>query len=384
LRSGKVNIVIGTHRLLQKDIGFKDLGLLIIDEEQRFGVEHKEFIKKMFVGVDILSLSATPIPRTLYLTLSGIRDISILETPPEKRQPIKTILAEFDEGLVKVAIANELNRQGQVYFLNNDIKTLPLLQKKIQSILPEAKIAIAHGKMKKHTLEDKILQFIEQKYDILLCTTIIENGIDIPNVNTIIINNADCFGLAQLHQIRGRVGRSSVRGYAYLLYQPEKVLSTDAEKRLHTLKEFTALGVGYRIALKDLEIRGAGNILGPQQSGYVQSIGFTLYCKILEESVQELKGEKLPAEPSFTLPSAQENYIPADYMEEETLRVSFYRRIMEVRSLTELHLIEAEMIDRFGRIPKATQNLIHNLQAQLNRQTSKVKKVFTHPRFRKK
>jgi transcription-repair coupling factor (superfamily II helicase) len=383
LKKGTIDVVIGTHRLLQQDIGFKDLGLLIVDEEQRFGVEHKEFMKKMFVNVDILSLSATPIPRTLYMTMSGVRDISVLSTAPEKRQPIKTICTEFSESTVRQAITDELRRNGQIYFLNNDIKALPVLQRKIHMLVPEARICIAHGKMPKHELEEVIIKFIDQKYDILLCTTIIENGIDIPNVNTIIVNNADCFGLAQLHQIRGRVGRSSVKGYAYLLYHPDKILSTDAQKRLHTLKEFTALGAGYRIALKDLEIRGAGNILGSQQSGYVQSIGFTLYCKLLEESVRELKGEKIEKEEVFTLPSREENYIPSDYMAEEELRISFYRRILEVTSLPELSAISNELKDRFGEIPKATQNLINNVTYQLNRKAGKVKKVHYHPKFKK-
>lgn len=365
LKAGVVDIVIGTHRLLQKDIGFKNLGLLIVDEEQRFGVEHKEFIKKMFVGVDILTLSATPIPRTLYMSLSGVRDISVLQTAPQNRRPIQTICAEYTDETISKAITRELSRQGQVYLLNNDIRSLDKLKAKLLKLFPEARIGIGHGKMHKHELEQTILDFSEQKLDILLCTTIIENGIDIPNVNTIIVNNADHFGVSQLHQIRGRVGRADKQAYAYLLYKPEKVLTDEARARLHALKEFTALGAGYRIALRDLEIRGSGNILGPQQSGFVQSIGFTLYCKLLEESLAELKGETIEKEQVFTLPSGQENFIPQEYMEEEALRVSFYQRIMEVQSTAELHELEQEMRDRFGVIPKATQNLITNIRYQL-------------------
>ncbi len=366
IAAGTVDVVIGTHRLIQKDVIFKDLGLLIIDEEQRFGVEHKEYIKKARAGVDILTLSATPIPRTLYLSLSGTRDLSVLETAPENRHPIKTILSEYDEALIKNALRLELERQGQIFFLHNNIAEIEKIAAKLKALVPELKILVAHGRMPKESLENTILSFINGEADLLLCTTIIENGIDIPRVNTIIVNEADHFGLSQLHQIRGRVGRSIIKAYAYFLYDKNKILNSDAEKRLHALKEFAALGVGYRIALRDLEIRGAGNILGSQQSGHIQTIGFTLYCKLLEESIRELKGEKIEKEQLFKLPLNQENFIPAEYMDEEQLRISFYKRIMEAGSVGELSDIEFEMKDRFGRVPAAVKNLITNIRYQIN------------------
>lgn len=369
IKKGVVDIAIGTHRLLQKDVNFPNLGLLIIDEEQRFGVEHKEFFKKMQVGVDILAMSATPIPRTLYLALSGARDISILQTAPENRHPIKTILTEYNDNVVKTAVEYELKRDGQIFFLHNNIKDIEKTAGAIKKLVPDAKVLIAHGQMPQHQLEDTVLEFIDGKADILVCTTIIENGIDIPRVNTIIINNADYFGLSQLHQIRGRVGRSTTKAYAYLLYEKNKMLNPDAEQRLHALKEFTALGAGYKIALRDLEIRGSGNILGPQQSGHVQGIGFTLFCKLMEESIRELKGEKIEKEELFTLPSDRENFIPYEYMEEETLRISFYQRIMDARQISEVQSIEEEMKDRFGKVPQAAKNLLTTISRQLRERT---------------
>lgn len=366
IAAGNVDVVIGTHRLIQKDVIFKNLGLLIIDEEQRFGVEHKEYIKKIKTGVDILTLSATPIPRTLYLSLSGTRDLSILETAPENRHPIKTILSEYDETLIKNALKLELARNGQIFFLHNNIAEIGSIATTLQALVPELKVLIAHGRMPKEVLEKTIISFVNGDADLLLCTTIIENGIDIPRANTIIVNNADHFGLSQLHQIRGRVGRSTLKAYAYFLYDKNKALNPDAEKRLHALKEFAALGVGYRIALRDLEIRGAGNILGAQQSGHVQTIGFTLYCKLLEESIRELKGEKIAKEELFKLPLNQENFIPAEYMDEEALRISFYKRILEATSVGDLSDLEFEMKDRFGRVPPAVKNLITNVRYQLN------------------
>ncbi|MDR1997153.1 MAG: transcription-repair coupling factor [Candidatus Margulisbacteria bacterium] len=365
LKAGRTDIVIGTHRLLQQDIGFKDLGLLIVDEEQRFGVEHKEFIKKLTVNVDILMLSATPIPRTLYLSLSGMRDISILRTPPKARRAIKTMLAEYSDADLQQAVARELERSGQIFILNNDIKTLPYWQRKLKTLAPGARTVVAHGKMPKAQLEKAVLSFVERRTDIMLCTTIIENGIDIPNANTIIVLNADYFGLAQLHQIRGRVGRSAVQAYACLFYSPHKILSAEAEARLHSLKEFTMLGAGYRLAMKDLELRGAGNILGAQQSGFVQNVGFTLYNKMLEEAAREVRGETVEKEKLFTLPAGQENFIPADYLEEEVLRISFYRRIMDCKSAQEVARIEQELKDRFGELPEQSINLLNSIREQL-------------------
>lgn len=319
----------------------------------------------MQVGVDILAMSATPIPRTLYLALSGARDISILQTAPENRHPIKTILTEYSDNVIKTAVEYELKRGGQVFFLHNNIKDIEKTAGAIKKLVPGSSVLIAHGQMPQHQLEDTVLEFIDGKADILVCTTIIENGIDIPRVNTIIINNADCFGLSQLHQIRGRVGRSTTKAYAYLLYEKNKMLNPDAERRLHALKEFTALGAGYKIALRDLEIRGSGNILGPQQSGHVQGIGFTLFCKLMEESIRELKGEKIEKEDLFTLPSDKENFIPYEYMEEETLRISFYQRIMDARQISEVQSIEEELKDRFGKVPPAAKNLLTTIVRQI-------------------
>jgi transcription-repair coupling factor (superfamily II helicase) len=366
LKSGQTNIVIGTHRLLQKDVAFQNLGLLVVDEEQRFGVEHKEFIKKLTVNVDILTLSATPIPRTLYLSLSGMRDISLLRTPPKHRRPIKTILAEYAPEKLKVALDRELERGGQIFVLNNDIKSLPYWQAKIKEQVPAARVVLSHGKMPKHKLEQAVLDFVERRVDVLLCTTIIENGIDIPGANTIIVLNADHFGLAQLHQIRGRVGRSAQQAYAYLFYSAAAILNPEAEARLHALKEFTMLGAGYRLAMRDLEIRGSGNILGTQQSGFVQNVGFTLYNKMLEDSVREVRGEKIEEEQIFRLPAKQENYLPQDYMEEEVLRIAFYRRIMDSKTVQDIENIEQELRDRFGRLPQPSLNLLRAIREQLN------------------
>ncbi|GBR75455.1 transcription-repair coupling factor [Candidatus Termititenax persephonae] len=365
LKAGRVDIVIGTHRLLQKDIGFRDLGLLIVDEEQRFGVEHKEFIKRLTVNVDILTLSATPIPRTMYLSLSGMRDISILRTPPKARRAIKTVLSGYSDAALRRALTSELARGGQVFVLNDDIKTLGYWQRKIKELTPAARAAVTHGRMPKADLEKAVLDFVERRTDVLLCTTIIENGIDIPGANTIVVLQADHFGLAQLHQIRGRVGRSAQQAYAYLFYNPAKVLRAEAESRLHALKEFTMLGAGYRLAMRDLEIRGSGNILGAQQSGFVQNVGFTLYSKMLEESVREVRGETVEPEKIFKLPAAQENYLPEDYLAEEVLRIAFYRRIMDAKSLAEVENIEQDLRDRFGELPRPTQNLLQNIRAQL-------------------
>jgi len=361
IKKGEVDIVIGTHRLIQKDVSFADLGLLIIDEEQRFGVEHKEKIKKTYPLVDVLLLSATPIPRTLYLSLSGARSIDVINTPPRGRKPIKTIVSEYDEDTITNAIRAEIADGGQVFFLNNDIKTLPTIEHSLQRLLPDLKIGIAHGRMSKNSMEDILVKFFDKEIDLLLCTTIIENGVDIPSVNTIIINNADHFGLSQLHQIRGRVGRSEKQSYAYLVYQKNKVLSEDGRKRLHALKEYVVLGSGYQIALKDLEIRGSGSILGREQSGHMISIGFTLFMKMLESELSELKGET-KEDRRIVFPHNEENFIPDDYLLEDELRISFYQKLFGSSDLEQIEKVETEMVDRFGQLPKATVNLIDNLR----------------------
>ncbi|MGC8786665.1 MAG: transcription-repair coupling factor, partial [Anaerolineae bacterium] len=328
LREGKIDIVIGTHRLLQKDVEFKDLGLLIVDEEQRFGVRHKEWLKQMRQHIDVLTLTATPIPRTLYMSLSGVRDMSTIDTPPEERLPIRTQVAEYNESLIRRAILREMNRGGQTYFVHNRVQGIRQIAQRLQKIVPEASIAIAHGQMPEEKLSQVMLDFAAGKYDVLVCTSIIESGLDIPNVNTIIINRADTFGLAQLYQLRGRVGRSTAQAYAYLLYDKRQRLSEVARRRLEAILEASELGAGFRIAMRDLEIRGAGEILGARQHGHIAAIGFELYCRLLAQAVQELKEKGLQAEavtPEVTLPPVIElplqAYLPDDYIPDEALRL---------------------------------------------------------------
>ncbi|MBX6724264.1 MAG: DEAD/DEAH box helicase, partial [Dactylosporangium sp.] len=288
LRSGAVDIVIGTHRLIQRDVQFKNLGLVIIDEEQRFGVVHKERLKQLRREVDVLTLSATPIPRTLHMAMVGVRDMSTLATAPEDRLPIRTFVAQYDEGLVRDAILREIERGGQVYFVHNRVRSIQVVAAQLQRLVPEAKIAIGHGQMPEDELERVMLAFSEGEYDVLVCTTIIESGLDLPNVNTIIVNQAHRFGLSQLYQLRGRVGRGANRAYAYFLYTKDGALTEAAEQRLRTIAEATELGAGFRIAMKDLEIRGAGNLLGAEQSGHISAVGFDLYCRLLAEAVESL------------------------------------------------------------------------------------------------
>ena len=301
LADGTVDICIGTHRLLQKDVVFKDLGLLIIDEEQRFGVNHKEYLKKMRQEVDVLTLSATPIPRTLHMSLVGVRDMSTMETPPEDRLPVKTYVAEYNDHLVREAILRELERNGQVFFVHNRVQSIAMVASKLRALVPEAEIAVAHGQMPEEELEAVMADFSRGKFDVLVCTTIIESGLDMPNVNTLIVNQADRFGLTQLYQLRGRVGRGANLAYAYFLYDGGKNLTPTAHKRLRTIYEATELGAGFGIAMKDLEIRGAGTLLGPRQSGHITAIGFNLYTRLLAEAVEERKariaGVKEPKTP---------------------------------------------------------------------------------------
>jgi transcription-repair coupling factor (superfamily II helicase) len=365
LADGKVDIVIGTHRLLQKDIKFQDLGLIVIDEEHRFGVKDKEHLKKMRETVDVLTLTATPIPRTLYLSLAGAKDISVLETPPRDRLPIKTIVTEYTPETIAEAIKRETERKGQVYFLYNEVQSIESFAHKVSRIVPEVRLGIAHGQMKKHVLEKVMLDFLAGNIDVLVCSTIIESGLDIPNVNTLLVHNADDFGLAQLHQLRGRVGRSDRQAYAYLFYHKGKVLTQDAYDRLHALKEFTALGSGYRIALKDLEIRGAGNILGTEQSGYIATIGFELFCRLLDDSVRESRGEKLPPEKKMVLDQKAEQYIPEEYIPDLRQRLAVYQRIMGAASDTELDELCREMEDRFGPMPETAEKLLMEVRKQL-------------------
>jgi transcription-repair coupling factor (superfamily II helicase) len=365
LKFGTVDIAIGTHRLLSKDVEFKELGLLIIDEEQRFGVRHKEKLKQLRKTVDVLTMTATPIPRTLHMSLSGIRDMSIINDPPEGRQPIKTLVREAHSDTVRDAIVRELDRGGQVFFVHNRVENIGHVAEQVQKLIPYARVDIAHGQMPESELERVMMDFYEHRFDILVCTVIIESGLDIPNANTIILNDADKLGLAQLYQLRGRVGRSDRQAYAYLLYRPDKVVSEVAEKRLAAIKEFTGLGSGYRIAVRDLEIRGAGNILGAEQSGQVAAVGFDLYCQLLSKAVSEFKGEDVSEIelPSVDLPV--DAFIPQGYMPTEAHRILFYKKMAAVKSTADVQAVQDELEDRFGDPPRPVWNMLAILRLRL-------------------
>jgi transcription-repair coupling factor (superfamily II helicase) len=375
LATGECDVVVGTHRMLQKDIAFKDLGLVVIDEEQRFGVAHKEKLKQLRVMVDVMTMSATPIPRTLYMALSGARDMSQINTPPINRAPIKTFVGEYKLPLVRTAILHEMERGGQVYFVHNRIENIEQIAYEVKQLVPEARIAIGHGQMSERDLENVMLSFLAHEYDVLLCTTIIESGLDIPNVNTIIINDADKLGLAQMYQLRGRVGRSDVQAYAYCLYTPSKVLSEQAQGRLKAIREFTSLGSGYQIALRDMEIRGVGNILGAEQHGHMISVGFELYCKILEESVAELKGEAVVQEADTAIDINVTAYIPESYIEDSEQRLIEYKRLADVKTARELVMLLDEWRDRFGTIPKETEQLTKVVKLRLIASSANVQSI---------
>ena len=359
LKDGTVDIVIGTHRLLMSDVDFKDLGLVVIDEEQRFGVGQKERLKKLRESVDVITLTATPIPRTLNMALSGIREISVINDPPQGRMPIRTYVRERDEALVTEAIRRELERGGQVYFVHNRVKSIAHVAALVQRLVPEARLAVAHGQLPEEDLEQVMLAFYAEEFDVLVCTTIIENGLDVPNVNTIIVDDADRLGLAQLYQLRGRVGRSNRQAYAYLLYRYPERMSEEAEGRLQAIEEFSELGSGFKIALRDLEIRGAGEILGAEQSGHMSAVGLDLYCQMLADAVKTLKGESVrDAEgyPSVDLPV--EAVIPASHVPGETQRIALYRRLAAVDSDEDLDALRAEVVDRYGELPTPVENLM--------------------------
>ncbi len=366
LLTGECDLVIGTHRLLQKDVQFKNLGLLVIDEEHRFGVSHKEKIKQFKSEIDIITLSATPIPRTLNMALSGLREMSLINTPPVNRAPIKTFVGSYSESLVRTAISHELEREGQVYFLHNRVQSIYRVADELQQLLPEARIAVGHGQIKEKELEKVMYEFSAHEHDILLCTTIIESGLDIPNVNTIIIDDADKFGLAQLYQIRGRVGRSERQAYAYCLYRPNKLLTPEAKDRLRAIKDFTTLGSGYQIALRDLEIRGVGNILGAQQHGHMISIGFDLYCSMLEETIQELKGDKVKKHEPTVIDINITAFIPDEWVnQDKEQKMVEYKRLADVSSIRELEILRDEWEDRFGSIPPEVEPLIKIIRLRL-------------------
>ena len=365
LKFGTVDIVIGTHRLLSKDIEFKELGLIVVDEEQRFGVKHKEKLKQLRKSVDALTMTATPIPRTLHMSLAGIRDMSIIDDPPEGRMPIKTMVKEAEASVVRDAIVRELDRGGQVFFVHNRVENIGHVADQVQRLVPYARIDVGHGQMPESELERVMMDFYEHKFDVLVCTTIIESGLDIPNANTIIINDADKLGLAQLYQLRGRVGRSNRQAYAYLIYKPDKMLTEVAEKRLDAIREFTDFGSGYRIAMRDLEIRGAGNLLGAQQSGQMSAVGFDLYCRLLNEAVKELKGEEVE---EIELPPVElpvDAFIPQGYMPIEAQRILFYKKMAAVRSIADVQAVQDELEDRFGDPPRALWNMLAIIRLRL-------------------
>jgi transcription-repair coupling factor (superfamily II helicase) len=387
LAGGMIDLVVGTHRLLSNDVSFKDLGLLIVDEEQRFGVAHKEKIKQMRTEVDVLTLTATPIPRTLHMSLAGVRDLSTIETPPEDRLPIKTFVGEFDENLIRQAVLREVDRNGQVYFVHNRVQGIEQMTARVGKIVPEARIAIAHGQMHERDLSSVMLAFAEGEYDVLVCTSIIESGLDIPNANTIIINRADQFGLAQLYQLRGRVGRSAVRAYAYLLVDQDKLLTEEARRRLEAIQEASELGAGFRIAMEDLEIRGAGELLGARQHGHIVAVGFDLYTRLLAQAVQEARerfsdsatppgqagatpgpvwpGREVGIPPAVTLDLNLPARIPESYVPEAALRLQLYRRLAGLAELGAVGDVAQELVDRFGPIPEQVQNLLYIVRVKV-------------------
>jgi transcription-repair coupling factor (superfamily II helicase) len=358
LASGAVDIVIGTHRLLSNDVRPKNLGLLVVDEEQRFGVSHKELIKQLSTDVDVLTLSATPIPRTLELSLTGIRDLSLVNTPPEDRQPILTYVGEYDDRAVAEAIRRELLREGQVFFVHNRVRDIELVAEEVRALVPEARVAVAHGQMDESRLERVVLDFWEHEFDVLVCTTIVESGIDMPTVNTLVVDRSDLLGLAQLYQLRGRVGRRGQRAYAYLLHPPDRVLTEEAYERLKTIGEFTDLGSGFKIAMRDLEIRGAGNLLGQAQSGHIAAVGFDLYCQMVTEAVGELKGEPVVEPVEITIDVPVDANLPRSYVTRDDVRMEAYRRLAAVTEHADVDDIRAEWEDRYGPPPPAAAALL--------------------------
>lgn len=366
LAIGECDVVVGTHRLLQKDIRFKNLGLVVVDEEQRFGVAHKEKMKHLKTEVDVLTLSATPIPRTLYMALSGIREMSVINTPPINRAPIKTFVGPYNPAQIRMAILQEVDRGGQVYFMHNRVQTIYAKLEELQSLVPEVRFAVGHGQMNERDLENVMLDFAQRQYDVLVCTTIIESGLDIPSANTMIVDRADRLGLAQLYQIRGRVGRSNVQAYAYCYYDPERNLTEDARDRLRAIREFTSLGSGYQIALRDLEIRGVGNVLGSEQHGHMVAVGFDLYCQMLEESIHELQtGEVAEEKEPAIIDINVTALIPDKWVGDRDVKLMEYKRLASVDSELAIEIIQAEWKDRFGDIPKSTQMLVNLVRLRI-------------------
>lgn len=383
LATGQIDILIGTHAILnEKKVKFKDLGLLIVDEEQRFGVKQKEKIKRISKNIDVLSLSATPIPRTLHMSLVGARDMSVIETPPQERFPVQTYVIENNDMIIKDAIKREVRRGGQVYFIYNRVETIDKMYLHLLSMLPDVKIGIAHGQMSEEELERAMLNFYEGKYDILLATSIIENGLDVSNANTIIIYDADYFGLSQLYQMRGRVGRSKQMAFAYFIYQKDKILSEMAEKRLQAIKEFAQLGSGFKIAMRDLEIRGAGDLLGSQQHGHISSVGFEMYCRLLEEAVETLQTGKEPekvVEPIIEL--KEDAYLDGEYINDATNKIEIYQRIAAIRTDEHADQLEEELIDRFGALTEPVKKIMQVARLKNYARKLKIKSIIEKPAF---
>jgi transcription-repair coupling factor (superfamily II helicase) len=365
-RAGNVDILIGTHRVLSRDVRPKELGLLIVDEEQRFGVKQKDLLRQLKLRVDVMSLSATPIPRTLQMSLAGLRDISVIETPPEGRRPVRTYVGEYDEELVRQAIERELERKGQTFFLHNRVETIDETAERVRAIVPKARVSVAHGQMDEKQLERVMLEFLRGDADVLVCTTIVEAGLDIPTANTLIVERSDALGLAQLYQIRGRVGRSRERAYAYLFYPSHAALSEDAQKRLSTLSDYTELGSGFKIAMRDLEIRGAGNLLGEEQSGHVAAVGFELYVSMLDEAVAALAGTSADEAPEpVRLDIPVDAYVPGEYVPYEAAKIEIHRRVAGAREVANLIVLREELEDRFGPVPAPLDNLIRLQDARI-------------------
>ena len=384
LADGTVDILVGTHKLLQPDLKFKNLGLAIIDEEHRFGVRHKEQLKNLRSEVDVLTLTATPIPRTLNMAMSGLRDLSIIATPPVERHPIKTFVSPWSDGLIQEAVLRELKRGGQVYFLHNEVETIENQAQKLEALIPEARVQVAHGQMRERDLERVMRDFYHQRFNLLVCTTIIESGIDVPSANTIVINRADKLGLAQLHQLRGRVGRSHHRAYAYLITPPTKTMTADAKKRLEAIESMEDLGAGFTLATHDLEIRGAGELLGDEQSGQIHEVGFSLYMDLLERAVQALKAGRTPeldrplshgAEIDLGLPAL----LPSDYLPDVHARLVMYKRIASADTPGDLRELQVEMIDRFGLLPEPAKNLLEITELKLKVQPYGIRKIEAGP-----
>jgi transcription-repair coupling factor (superfamily II helicase) len=378
LAAGKIDIVIGTHRLLGRDVKFADLGLLVVDEEQRFGVSHKERLKAMRAQVDVLTMTATPIPRTLEMALAGIRQMSTIDTPPEDRQPVRTFVGSFDEDLAVGAVRRELLREGQVFWVHNRVATIDRQAGRLQDLLPDARVVVAHGQMDEDALERQMLRFWEREADVLVCTTIIESGLDVPNANTLVVDRADLLGLAQLYQLRGRVGRSSERAFAYFFFPEHREMTEEAHLRLATISKHQALGSGFKIALRDLEIRGAGNLLGAEQSGHIAAVGFDAYARILQQSVEELQGTEIVPEKELRIDLPVKAFIPPGWLAQESLRLELYRRIGMANDHAALAMIRDETADRFGALPDPVEVLFAIASLRLSGLELAVEEIATY------